>query len=81
MLTIHSNGTHTSTATPSQQYKTEKVRRPTLLTGGSSEEWSYFLTRWQDYAGAKLAFLTMTNIHHFWVASNFHYPMQTIKTM
>jgi hypothetical protein len=28
-----------------------------------------------------LAFLTMTNIRHFWVASNFHYPMQTIKTM
>jgi hypothetical protein len=54
MLTIHSNGTHTSTATLSQQYKTEKIRRPTLLTGGSSEEWSYFLTRWQDYAGAQL---------------------------
>jgi hypothetical protein len=32
-------------------------------------------------AGIQLAFLTMTNIRHFWVASNFHYPMQTIKTM
>ena len=29
----------------------------------------------------QLAFLTMTNIRHFWVASNFNYPMQTIKTM
>ena len=29
----------------------------------------------------QLAFLTMTNIHHFWVASNSCYPMQTIKTM
>jgi hypothetical protein len=29
----------------------------------------------------QLAFLTMTNIRHFWVASNFHYPMQTIKTI
>ena len=28
-----------------------------------------------------LAFLTITNIRHFWVASHFHYPMQTIKTM
>jgi hypothetical protein len=52
MLTIHANGTHTSTGTPSQQHKTEKIRRPKLSTGGSSEEWSYFLTRWQDYADA-----------------------------
>ena len=39
----------------------------------------------QDLAALRdqcyLAFLTMTNIRHFWVASNFHYPMQTIKTM
>jgi hypothetical protein len=32
-------------------------------------------------SSSQLAFLTMTNIRHFWVASNFHYPMQTIKTM
>jgi hypothetical protein len=25
---------------------------PTLSTGGSTEEWSYFVTRWQDYANA-----------------------------
>jgi hypothetical protein len=29
----------------------------------------------------QLAFLTMTNIRHFWVASNSCLPMQTIKTM
>jgi hypothetical protein len=29
----------------------------------------------------KFAFLTMTNIRHFWVASNSRWPMQTIKTM
>ena len=29
----------------------------------------------------QLAFLTMTNIRHFWVASNSREPMQTIKTM
>jgi hypothetical protein len=29
----------------------------------------------------QLAFPTMTNIRHFWVASNSRQPMQTIKTM
>jgi hypothetical protein len=29
----------------------------------------------------QLAFLTMTKIRHFWVASNSREPMQTIKTM
>ena len=33
MLTVHANGTHTSTGTPSQN-KTEKVRRPTISAGG-----------------------------------------------
>ena len=30
----------------------EKVKRPIISTGGSSEEWSYFLTRWGDYVQA-----------------------------
>jgi hypothetical protein len=30
---------------------------------------------------SQLAFLTMTNIRHFWVASNSRQPMQTIKTI
>ena len=30
----------------------EKVRRPTITSAGTSEEWSYFITRWQDYAEA-----------------------------
>ena len=32
--------------------KVERVRRPTVSAAGSSEEWSYFLTHWQDYAEA-----------------------------
>ena len=39
-------------SSPSQSHKTEKIRRPTISIGGSSEEWTYFLTRWQDYAEA-----------------------------
>ena len=32
--------------------KIEKVRRPTVSAAGSSEEWSYFETRWEDYVEA-----------------------------
>ena len=32
--------------------KLERVRRPTISAAGSSEDWSYFLTRWGDYVAA-----------------------------
>ena len=32
--------------------KVEKVRRPTISAGGTSEEWTYFLTRWSEYEKA-----------------------------
>ena len=32
--------------------KVEKVRRPTISAAGSSEEWAYFKTRWNDYKTA-----------------------------
>ena len=36
--------------------KAEKVRRPTTSSAGTSEDWSYFLSRWADYKSAtKLA--------------------------
>ena len=28
--------------------KTEKVKRPTISAGGTSEEWTYFVSRWND---------------------------------
>ena len=56
LLTVHSNGTHVQTsgqpATQATTAKVEKVRRPTISSAGSGEEWSYFLTRWKDYAEA-----------------------------
>ena len=53
LLSVHSNGTHVSHPTaPVTSAKVEKVRRPTISSAGSSEDWSYFLTRWQDYAEA-----------------------------
>lgn len=43
LLTIHAT-THTATSA-----RIEKVRRPSLSSAGTSEEWSYFLTRWTEY--------------------------------
>ena len=55
LLTVHSNGTHVQTSSqPSIQAttKVDKERRPTISSARSSEEWSYLLTRWKDYAEA-----------------------------
>ena len=55
LTSVHSTGTHT-VAAPSTNgnaaAKVEKVCHPTISTAGSSEDWSYFLTRWQDYVDA-----------------------------
>ena len=32
--------------------KVERVKRPTVTSAGSSEEWDYFLVRWRDYVEA-----------------------------
>ena len=53
LLTVHSNGTHVQTTSqPATQAtaKVQKVRQPTILSAGSSKKWSYFLTRWKEYA-------------------------------
>ena len=56
LISVHSSGTHMSTPLSNSQHtnaaKIEKVKRPTISAAGSSEEWSYFLTRWQDYVDA-----------------------------
>jgi hypothetical protein len=50
LLQIHSAAAHTQQ--PIAPAKVEKVKRPTLSSGGSSEEWTYFTTRWKDYVSA-----------------------------
>ena len=35
-----------------QHVKAEKVRRPTISPGGTSEEWAYFIIRWKEYTEA-----------------------------
>ena len=50
LLTIHAteHTTHTSTSSA----KVEKVKRPTVSSAGSSEDWAYFESRWADYVDA-----------------------------
>ena len=55
LISVHSNGTHVAPPTHPQQThaaKIERVKRPTISAAGSSEEWTYFLTRWQEYVDA-----------------------------
>ena len=55
LISVHAKGAHTSPpadGTSSQTARIEKVRRPTISSAGTSEEWSYFMTRWTDYAEA-----------------------------
>ena len=56
LLQIHASGTHTSvtaaTAPAGSTAKIDKVRRPMVSPAGTSEDWSYFLTRWDDYKEA-----------------------------
>ena len=46
--------THATSHTNSSAIKApvEKVRRPTISLSGTSEDWSYFLSRWEDYKAA-----------------------------
>ena len=43
---------HATTHSRDTSAKVEKVKRPTISTAGSSEEWAYFKTRWDDYKTA-----------------------------
>ncbi len=44
--------THATTHSTNTVAKVEKVRRPTVSAAGSSEEWAYFTSRWEDYKTA-----------------------------
>ena len=49
LLTIHAT-THNNTSTTAA--KPEKVSRPKVASGSSSEDWQYFVQRWADYKAA-----------------------------
>ena len=37
---------------PTAAAKVEKVKRPTVSSAGTSEDWAYFQSRWMDYTEA-----------------------------
>jgi hypothetical protein len=43
---------HSVTHAPGPAVKIERVRRPTITSAGTSEDWTYFLSRWKDYVSA-----------------------------
>ena len=62
LLKIHFAAAHTPTTNPAENAnlastannaaRVQKVSRPTASLGMTSEEWSYFLTRWNNYVEA-----------------------------
>ena len=55
LLQMHATAVHPSPSNPavsSSGVKSDKVKRPTVSIGGSTEDWSYFCTRWEDYKEA-----------------------------
>ena len=50
LFKLHADGTHRA---PQQRpVKAESVKRPTVALSGTSEEWAYFSTRWNEYKTA-----------------------------
>ena len=49
LITMHDRTAHQNAATDQQPSKPEKVRRPTIASSGSNEEFTYFQQRWQGY--------------------------------
>ena len=47
--TVHQAGQAPTAATPA---RAEKVKRPSISSAGTTEEWQYFLLRWSDYVKA-----------------------------
>ena len=60
LLQIHASGCHSGVTNGEQAVasntsgaaRVEKVRCPTISTAGTSEEWSYFKIRWNNYVAA-----------------------------
>ena len=51
LITTHAT-THTAANVNVVTAKVEQVKRPTISSAGTSEEWAYFQWRWSDYADA-----------------------------
>lgn len=52
LLTAHATAHAPAAPQHAAAAKVEKVRRPTIAIGGSTEDWQYFKTRWEEYVSA-----------------------------
>ena len=50
LIELHARTAHPPpAATEPSNVKAEKVRRPTIASQGTTEDWSYFRSRWEEY--------------------------------
>ena len=55
LIELHARTAHPPThheAEPAATTKAEKVRRPTITPQGTTEDWTYFTSRWKEYKAA-----------------------------
>ena len=51
LITTHATS-HQTPSRPTQAARVEKVRRPSISSAGTTEDWLYFKSRWGDYVKA-----------------------------
>ena len=51
LITAHAT-THSTAGVSAATPRVEKVRRPNISSAGTSEDWQYFMSRWEDYVKA-----------------------------
>ena len=52
LLEMHERAKHKPTESHANHVKADKVKRPVVTSGGTNEDWGYFLTRWSEYTTA-----------------------------
>ena len=51
LITAHATS-HRTPSGPTQTARAEKVKRPSVSSAGTTEDWQYFKSRWDDYVKA-----------------------------
>ena len=51
LITTHATS-HQTPSQPTQTARVEKVKRPSISSAGTTEDWQYFKSRWGDYVKA-----------------------------
>ena len=51
-MPLHSTPHTTTSGNTATSARVKKVKRPSISSAGTSEDWTYFLSRWEDYVAA-----------------------------